>query len=150
MKKKLFALMGSAILSATMLVGCADNDTDNPPPENNGVNVKNYNDRNNRILDRDRDNNGILDDRDGINNGNNRVNNRNNGTLPDTRINDTNRNGTLPDARINDANRNGTLTPDTRDRNTRNDLDPARDNNGRGEDLIEDRNDARDRDNKDE
>ena len=99
-------LIGGSVLSAFLLVGCANNVDDDNNPSIKGTNVDN---RDNRILDQKGDNNGdgIIDD-------------------------------------------NNDDVPDTKDRNTDKDLDPAKDNNETGEDVIEDKNDMKDKDQKDE
>lgn len=131
-------LLSGAFLSSFMLVGCnADDEDQNPPPQDvvdndDGANIKNI-DRN-RINDFD-DDNRINDI-----NRNDRLNNNVHDRIDNTGYDDLD-NGVL------NGNNNGPRT--TTDRNTRQDLDPIKDRNTPGEDLIEDRNDMRDRNTKD-
>jgi hypothetical protein len=115
MKKKLLMLIGGSVLSAFLLVGCANNVDEDNNPSIKGTNVDN---RDNRILDRngDNDDNGIIGD------------NNNDGIIDD----------------------NNDDVPDTKDRNTDKDLDPVKDDNEKGEDVIEDRNDMKDKNQKDQ
>ena len=129
MKKKLFMLIGGSVLSAFMLAGC-NNDAE-PPPEEDNVNIDNPVDVNddrdngkNRINNLDRDN-----DR-----GNNRINN--NYRDNHDNIIDENKRNNRANNKINDVNRDK-------------DFDSARDRNTNRQDIIEDRDDMRDRDNKD-
>jgi len=97
MNKKLLTIIGGTFLSAILMVGCATNNQNPPPPTNKNVETPGVNDNNlNDNLDR-----------------NNDLNNNNN------------------------------------DINTNNDGDMMRDNNTPGEDVIEDKLDRNDKDNRD-
>ncbi|MDQ0413834.1 hypothetical protein [Mesobacillus stamsii] len=101
MKKKLLMLIGGTLLSAMFLAGCATNGDQNPPPDRN--------------VDNPADNNGNMNDNNGVNN--NGVNDPN---VPDTPDVNTNNDGDM----MRDNNSPGEdAVEDKIDRNDKNNTD---------------------------
>ncbi|MCM3586911.1 hypothetical protein M3182_14325 [Mesobacillus maritimus] len=120
MNNKLYKIIGGSALAAMLLTGCGTNDNDPAPPaDGNGTNDGGTTEIND-LNRNDRDN---------------RIFNNN-----------RNRDNDLFD---NNNNRDNELFNDNNDMNRDNDLDTMRDRNTPGEDVIEDRMDANDRDRRD-